>query len=180
MRDVALVPEHHVLKSDNGIAAQHAGQPGHALAHDRILLVRHRRRALLAAGERLERLAHLRSLQVADLGREAVERRSGLGQGRQQPGVAIARDHLRGHLLGLKLQPSERERLDPRIRVRVGADGTGQLADGDARERFGQPPPLAPQLHGEAIGKPLALKFVRGGGTQEVSIVVGERPRGGE
>lgn len=36
------------------------------------------------------------------------------------------------------------------------------------------------QLRGEAIGKPLALKFVRGGATQEVSIVVGERPRGGE
>jgi len=36
------------------------------------------------------------------------------------------------------------------------------------------------QLHGEAIGKPLSLKFVRGGATQEVNIVVGERPRGGE
>jgi S1-C subfamily serine protease len=36
------------------------------------------------------------------------------------------------------------------------------------------------QLHGEAIGRPLALKFVRGGATQEVNIVVGERPRGGE
>jgi serine protease DegQ len=36
------------------------------------------------------------------------------------------------------------------------------------------------QLHGEAIGKPLALKFVRGGVTQELNIVVGERPRGGE
>jgi S1-C subfamily serine protease len=36
------------------------------------------------------------------------------------------------------------------------------------------------QLHGEAIGKPLVLKFVRGGATQEVNIVVGERPRGGE
>ena len=36
------------------------------------------------------------------------------------------------------------------------------------------------RLNGEAIGKPLALKFVRGGATQEVNIVVGERPRGGE
>jgi S1-C subfamily serine protease len=36
------------------------------------------------------------------------------------------------------------------------------------------------QLHGEAIGKPLALKFVRGGAPQEVSIVVSERPRGGQ
>jgi S1-C subfamily serine protease len=36
------------------------------------------------------------------------------------------------------------------------------------------------QLHGDAIGKPLVLKFVRGGATQEVNIVVGERQRGGE
>jgi S1-C subfamily serine protease len=36
------------------------------------------------------------------------------------------------------------------------------------------------QLDGESIGKPLALKFVRGGATQEVNIVVGERQRGGE
>ncbi len=36
------------------------------------------------------------------------------------------------------------------------------------------------QLHGEAIGKPLALKFVRGGAAQEVNIVVGERTRGAE
>jgi S1-C subfamily serine protease len=36
------------------------------------------------------------------------------------------------------------------------------------------------QLHGESIGKPLALKLVRGGAAQEVNIVVGERSRGGE
>jgi S1-C subfamily serine protease len=36
------------------------------------------------------------------------------------------------------------------------------------------------QLYGESIGKPLALKFVRGGAAQEVNIVVGERQRGGE
>jgi S1-C subfamily serine protease len=36
------------------------------------------------------------------------------------------------------------------------------------------------QLHGDAIGQQLALKFVRGGEVQEVNIVVGERSRGGE
>jgi S1-C subfamily serine protease len=36
------------------------------------------------------------------------------------------------------------------------------------------------QLHDEAIGKPLPLKFVRAGAAQEVNIVVGERPRGDE
>ena len=36
------------------------------------------------------------------------------------------------------------------------------------------------ELHGNAIGKTLAAKFVRGGTIQEVTIVVGERPHGGE
>ncbi len=36
------------------------------------------------------------------------------------------------------------------------------------------------QLAGEAIGKTLPLKFVRGGAIQEGSIVVAERPHGGE
>jgi S1-C subfamily serine protease len=36
------------------------------------------------------------------------------------------------------------------------------------------------QLHGESIGKSLVLQFIRGGETQTVNIVVGERPRGGE
>jgi S1-C subfamily serine protease len=35
-------------------------------------------------------------------------------------------------------------------------------------------------LGGEAIGKTLPLKFVRGGAIQEGSIVVAERPHGGE
>jgi serine protease Do len=36
------------------------------------------------------------------------------------------------------------------------------------------------QLHGAAIGKPLALQFVRGGAVQQTSIVVGERTSGGK
>ena len=34
------------------------------------------------------------------------------------------------------------------------------------------------QLPGEAISKPLALKYIRGGAVQETKVVVGERPRG--
>src|ERR1019366_2197714 len=35
-------------------------------------------------------------------------------------------------------------------------------------------------LAGDAIGKSLAVKFVRGGAVQEGSILVAERPHGGE
>ena len=70
--------------ADDGVAAQHPGEAGDALAGDRVALVRHRRRALLAAAERLLRLAHLGALQVADLGREPVERRAEHGQRAEQ------------------------------------------------------------------------------------------------
>jgi S1-C subfamily serine protease len=36
------------------------------------------------------------------------------------------------------------------------------------------------QLHGESIGKSLAVKLVRGGALQDTKVVVGERPHGGE
>jgi S1-C subfamily serine protease len=36
------------------------------------------------------------------------------------------------------------------------------------------------QLHGGAIGKPLTLRFVRGGAIQEASVVVAERSHGGQ
>jgi S1-C subfamily serine protease len=36
------------------------------------------------------------------------------------------------------------------------------------------------QLHSGAIGKPLALQFIRGGAVQQASLIVGERQRGGE
>ena len=36
------------------------------------------------------------------------------------------------------------------------------------------------QLQGDAIGKALRVKFVRGGAVQEANVVVGERPQGGE
>ena len=57
------------------VAAHDARQPADPLGHDRVALVRHRRRALLAAAERLLDLAHLGAREVADLEREALERR---------------------------------------------------------------------------------------------------------
>src|ERR1700676_1045934 len=43
-----------------------------------------------------------------------------------------------------------------------------------------QPEVLKSQLHSDTIGNPLAAKFVRGGTLREVTIVVGERPHGGD
>ena len=75
-----------------GVAAQDAGEAGDPLGADRVALVRHRRGALLAGGERLLDLAHLGPLQVADLGREALQAGAGDRDPRGEHGVAVARD----------------------------------------------------------------------------------------
>ena len=72
--DVALVPERLVLERREGVAAQQPGQTGDPLGQDRVALVGHRAGALLAAPERLLELADLGVLEVADLGRDALQR----------------------------------------------------------------------------------------------------------
>jgi len=54
------------------------------------------------------------------------------------------------------------------ILVSLGGRQVAQLGD------------IQSQLHGEVIGKPVAVKFIRGGAIQEVSILIGERLHGGE
>ena len=91
---------------------------------DRVALVRHRRRALLLArAERLLHLADLGALQVADLGREALEAGAGERDRLQHLGVAVARDDLGRDVLGAEPQPAEHAALELRRRRRVGADG---------------------------------------------------------
>src|SRR6185503_6914075 len=94
VRDVALVPEGDVFDRRQGVAAQQAGEPGDLFRSDRVALVRHRRRALLAFAERLLDLADLGFLQTADLDRELLERGAGDGERGEQLRVAIALDDL--------------------------------------------------------------------------------------
>ena len=94
MGDVALVPQGDVLEARLRVSAKHPGEPGDPLAEDRVALVRHRRRSLLAGAERLLDLAHLGALEVSDLGREALQPRAGDRDSRQDHGVPVARHHL--------------------------------------------------------------------------------------
>ena len=103
--DVALVPQRDVLERRNGVAAQHARQARDLLALDRVALVGHRRGALLAGAKGLLGLAHLGALEVADLGRQALQAGAGERDRAEQLGVAVARDDLRGDVLARQPQP---------------------------------------------------------------------------
>ena len=105
--DVALVPQRLVLERRAGVAAEHASETRHALGQDRVALVGHRGRALLARLERLLDLADLGVLEVADLGREPLQAAAEDRDRGQQRGVAIALDDLgaRGVDAGARARP---------------------------------------------------------------------------
>src|ERR671918_280675 len=94
VRDVPFVPEGDVLEADERITANQACDPADALRHDRVALVGHRGRALLAPTERLLDLAHLGPSEMANLEREPLQRRSEERQGREEIGMSIALDDL--------------------------------------------------------------------------------------
>ncbi len=162
VRDVALVPEGDVLEPDDGVRPHDPRDPADALGRDRVALVRHRRRALLAAAERLLDLAHLGAGEMADLGREAIERRGEQGERREQLGVPVALQDLRRARRGLEAEPLAGDALHLGLGGGVGADGAGELArragprsrgraaPGRGRGANAQPASLSPNVVGSA------------------------------
>ena len=131
-----------------------------------------------------QRLAHLGALQVPHLGGEPVERRPGDGHRRQQRGVAVARDHLRGDVLAL--QPE-------RGRARTSSTRGSQLAyvptapdslpTRDALEGGGQPLAVAAQLRHpaqqlQAEGGRLGVDAVRAADGRRVPVLLGPDQHG--
>ena len=143
MRDVALVPQRHVLQRRGDRRADQPRQAGEVLGKHRVALVRHGRRALLPLGEELLRLAQLGALEVADLGRQALHRRrrdSERGEERRMP---VARDHLGRDRLYLEAQAARDVRLHRRVDVGEGPDGAGDRAGRRFGARRLQPAPVA-------------------------------------
>ena len=138
MADVALVPERLVLERRVGVAAQQPGQPGDPLGQDRVALVGHRRRALLAGLERLLELADLGVLEVADLGREALQRPADDRDRRQQRRVPVALDDLGADRVGVEPERGQHLRLDLGPEVAVRPDRPGDLAGPDLIDGGGE------------------------------------------
>lgn len=129
--DVALMPERDVFERCDGVAAVQARHAADALAVDRVALVRHRRRALLARGEIFLGFADVRALEVADFRRNLFERRGADGDRRDEFGMTVALDDLRCEADRREAERFADHFLDFRVDVRVRADSARELADGD-------------------------------------------------
>ncbi len=128
------MPEGDVLEACEGGAANDARQPADPLRDDRVPLVRHRGRPLLAAAERLLDLSDLGSREMTDLEREPLQRRGQQRQRVQHLGVPVALEDLRRARCRLEAEPLAGDALDLGIGGGVGADGAGKLADADPLE----------------------------------------------
>ena len=117
------------------VAPQHAREPGDLLALDRVALVRHRARTLLAGAERLARLADLGALQMPDLGREPLQAGAREGDRLRELGVAVARHDLGRYVLACQSEALEYPGLELRPVRGVCADRARDRPDRSLGER---------------------------------------------
>ena len=167
------------------VGAHDARKPADPLGDDRVALVRHRRRPLLAAAERLLHLAHLRAREVPDLVREPVERRREQRECVQHLGVPIALEDLRRARRRLEPEPLAGDPLDLRVDRRVRADGARELADAHALERARDAGAIAlererPAGELEPERRRLGVDAVRAAHLHRVTVLLGPRDDGGE
>ena len=180
MRDVALVPEGDVLEADERVRPHDAREPADPLGDDGIPLVRHRRRALLAAAERLLYLADLGAGEMPDLEREGVERGRDDRERREELGMAVALEDLGRGGRGLEAEPLAREPLELGIGRRVRADGARELADAHPLECPRDSLAAARQLEGpadelEPERRRLRMDAVRAADLQRLAVLLGAR-----
>src|SRR5258708_30553211 len=97
MADIALMPKGDVLERGDSIAAKHASQAAEPLPGDRVALVRHRARPFLTFRKEFFGLEDFGPLEVAELGRPALDAGCDQGQGANELGMDVALDHLSGN-----------------------------------------------------------------------------------
>ena len=158
--------------------ADDAGQAADPLGDDRVALVRHRRRALLALAERLLHLAHLGAGEVADLGREPVERRGDERERGEELRVPVALDDLRRDRLRLEPEPLAGDPLELRVGRRVRADRAGELPDAHRRRAPAQALAAAVELERpagelEPEGGRLRVDAVRPADAERLPVLLG-------
>ena len=139
MRNVALVPERDIFHRRQRHAAHEAGEAGEIFGQHRIALVRHGRGALLAFGEIFLGLQHFGALQMADFGREPLDRRGDDAERREKHGMPVARNDLGRDRLDRKAELFGDMGFDARIDIGEGADRAGNGAGGDLFARRDKP-----------------------------------------
>src|SRR6185312_2722156 len=144
MRNIAFMPEGDVLERRLRIAPHHPRQPANLLARDRVLFVRHRRRALLADREILRGFSYLGALQVTDLERDLLETRRQSRERRHELRMPVALDNLRRDRRGLEAKARANLLLHVGTDMRESPDGAGDFPNTKILRRSLEPLLVAP------------------------------------
>ena len=150
VRDVALVPEGHVVEGHLRVGLDHAREAADLLDGDGVALVRHRRAALLPLAERLLGLEGVGALEVPDLGGDALAAGGRRGEDAGEVGVVVARDDLRGERVVHEAEVLAHVLLDARVDARVGSHRTRDRAEGHVVAGVAKPVEVALELPGPA------------------------------
>ena len=127
---------------------QNAGETAQSLGGYRVALVRHGGGAFLSWLEGLFDLGDLGPLEVAELGRDRLDRRAHSGTGVQIIAMAVPRDHLGGGD-GFEAERLADVALDEGVDVRVRTDSARELADRDRFPGALEAGPVAVRLEAE-------------------------------
>ena len=130
--DIALMPERNILQARLGVTSQQPCQPGHLLAGDRVPLVRHGRRPLLALDEWFLDFTYLSPLQVADLGRELIQGGPDQSKRQQKFGVPIPGNNLARDRCRREPEPSTDVLFHERRQMSEGPDGAREFTIGNS------------------------------------------------
>ena len=143
------MPQGDVLKTDDRVRTHRPGHPADTFGEDRVSLVRHRRRAFLTLLKRILGFSHLGPLPMPHVGGEPLDAGGDDGERTEVRRVPVARHDLRRNGFGRKAERREGARFERGREVRVGTDGSRDLANGAAATvvmRSLEPPtaPIAP------------------------------------
>src|SRR5215469_147258 len=129
MGDIPLMPKGYILHDGLNVGANDAGQAADLLGDDRVALVRHSRRALLAFGEGFFGFPDFGALEMANFEGDLLERGGDEGQRGDPSGVAVAGENLASDGSRFKAEPGADSFLRFGTDMAEGADGAGNFAD---------------------------------------------------
>ena len=104
MRDVAFVPEGHILEADDRIGTDSTGHAANTLREDRIAFMRHRGRTFLSGLEKFLCFANFGTLPVAHLQSDFLECRCDDRQRTEIFGITVTLNDLRLNICGLQTE----------------------------------------------------------------------------
>src|SRR5258708_36721532 len=117
MGDVAFVPERYPLENGDTLRAHDSGQSGYPLGANRVPLVRHCGRALLADREGLSQLSDFGALAVPDLQRDSLADGGDHGQDADPSGDPVPQHDLGSDVGWPEAELAEYLGLDRRVDV---------------------------------------------------------------